>query len=309
MTEPNLDNPEKQGNKAILLWIFIILLVAINGVLLYMNFKNKDEIEVAQKEKVQVMEDFTETKAKLDSISDELDLRIVEVRKLGGDVESLIKVKEQLEKDKNSIKGANRLSLSKYEEKITTYETLLVNKDKEIEHLKGVNDQLYTENTKLKTQKNELNDSISNIAQEKQQLTEKVAIASVLKAENLAINAINAKGKERDGGEYKAKQVEKIKITFNIADNPVAKIETKEIMMRLIEPDGSALYDTGTGGGAFKVDGQETYYTAKQEIMFDNAKPQVSFVYSKGTPYKQGKHTVELYADGFKIGSGSFVVK
>lgn len=309
MDDQNLDNSEKKGNKKILLTLFIIALLVLNGVLIYLHFKNKEEIEVAQTEKTQVSEELKGTSAKLDSISNELDIRIAEVTKLGGDVESLVKVKEQLELDKKSLRGANRLSLQKYEEKIRTYEELLVARDKEIERVKKVNDQLFTENTTLKTQKNQLNDSISTIEQEKKKLSQQVAIASVLKTENLSIRAINAKGKEKEGGEYKARQVDKIKISFNLAENSVAKIESKDIMMRLIEPDGATLYDTGMGGGTFTADGKETYYTARQEILFDNTRQQVSFVYAKGTPYKEGRHTVELYADGFKIGTGTFVIK
>jgi regulator of replication initiation timing len=309
MDDQNLDNSEKKGNKKILLTLFIIALIGLNVFLIYLHFKNKEEIEDAQNKKEQVSEELKGTSDKLDSISNELDIRIAEVTKLGGDVESLVKVKEQLELDKKSLRGANRLSAQKYEEKIKTYEELLVARDKDIEKLKKVNDQLFTENTTLKTQKNQLNDSISTIEQEKQKLSEKVAIASVLRTENLSIRAINAKGKEKEGGEYKARQVEKIKISFNLAENSVAKIESKDIMMRLIEPDGATLYDTGMGGGTFTADGKDTYYTAKQEILFDNSRQQVSFVYSKGAPYKEGRHTVELYADGFKIGTGTFVIK
>ena len=309
MTEQNLDAPEKRGDKRALLWLAILILGVLNVVLIYLNFREKNEKEAVQTQRQELQTNFDATTQKLDSISNELDLRITEVKRLGGDVESLMKVKEQLEADKVSIRGANRRSAAEYDEKIRTYETLLVERDKEIAKLKGLNEQLYTENTTLKTEKNQLNDSISNIQQEKVKLSEQVAIASVLSVENLAINALNDRGKERDGGEYKARQVDKIKILFNLGENSVAPVGGKEIMMRLTEPDGATLYDTGLGGGTFTVDGQETYYTAKQDILFDNSRQQIVFTYSKGTPYKQGKHTVDLYADGYRIGNGSFVVK
>jgi hypothetical protein len=35
----------------------------------------------------------------------------------------------------------------------------------------------------------------------------------------------------------------------------------------------------------------------------------VSFEYKKGTEYKPGNHTIEIYCEGFKIGVGAFVVK
>jgi cell division protein ZapB len=302
-------NQEKQGSRKILLTIFIIVLIALNGVLLYLNIKNKEE---SQQKDVVIQAKDAELDAntvKLDSISRQLDLRIAEVQRLGGDVEQLTKAKEDLEKDKVAMKTASNSERRRLMEKVADYETLLNAKDEEISKLKTVNQELFTENTTLKTKANQLNESISAIERDKQVLAEKVAIAAALKTENLAINAINEKGKERDGGSYKARQVDKIKVSFNLAENKVAEVASKDIFMRLIEPDGAALFDLATGGGTFMVEGKETFYTAKREILFDNSRQQVSFVYDKGNPYKEGRHIVELYADGYLIGQGSFVIK
>jgi cell division protein ZapB len=302
-------NQEKQGSRKILLTIFIIVLIALNGVLLYLNIKNKEE---SQQKDVVIQAKDAELDAntvKLDSISRQLDLRIAEVQRLGGDVEQLTKAKEDLEKDKVAMRTASTSERRRLMEKVADYETLLNAKDEEISKLKTVNQELFTENTTLKTKANQLNESISAIERDKQVLAEKVAIAAALKTENLAINAINEKGKERDGGSYKARQVDKIKVSFNLAENKVAEVASKDIFMRLIEPDGAALFDLATGGGTFMVEGKETFYTAKREILFDNSRQQVSFVYDKGNPYKEGRHIVELYADGYLIGQGSFVIK
>jgi cell division protein ZapB len=302
-------NQEKQGSRKILLTIFIIVLIALNGVLLYLNIKNKEE---SQQKDVVIQAKDAELDAntlKLDSISRQLDLRITEVQRLGGDVESLTKAKEDLEKDKVALRNASASERRRLMEKVTDYETLLTAKDEEIAKLKTVNQELFTENTTLKTKANQLNENISAIERDKQVLAEKVAIAAALKTENLAINAINEKGKERDGGSYKARQLDKIKVSFNLAENKVAEVAAKDIYMRLIEPDGAALFDLATGGGTFLVEGKEAFYTAKKEILFDNTRQNVTFVYDKGNPYKEGKHIVELYADGYMIGQGSFVVK
>jgi hypothetical protein len=305
----NEQTSEKQSSRKILLTIFIIVLIALNGVLLYLNIKNKDEIAVKDTQVKTVRSELDLTATKLDSIENELDLRIADIQKLGGDVESLTKAKEQLEKDKVALKSANASERRRLQEKVKGYEELLVSKDEEIVRLKTERDELYNENTSLKTKQVRLADSIATIDKENRQLAEKVTIASALKAENLQINALNEKGKERDGGEYRAKHIDRIKVVFGLAENNVAKIETKSIYMRLIEPDGAAVFDMATGGGTFMYNNQETFYTAKQDILFDNTKQKVNFTYSKGAPFKSGKHIVELYADGFMIGQGSFVVK
>ena len=57
------------------------------------------------------------------------------------------------------------------------------------------------------------------------------------------------------------------------------------------------------------VEGKEIPYTLKTDLLFDNRRPEVAFIYLKGSSYKPGKHTVELYSEGFSIGTGTFLIK
>jgi hypothetical protein len=198
-----------------------------------------------------------------------------------------------------------------FRQRATNLENQLRKKDEDIAKLKEDNEVLYGENTQLKTTQNQLTDTISTLKSNNQSLTEKVALASRLQAEKILINIINNRGKEKEDNEaeYRAKQVDKIKISFNLAKNEVAAKETKEIIMRLIEPDGSALYNLSTGSGTFILNGEEIFYTAKRDIVYDNSQQAISFTYSKGADYKRGQHTVELYADGFLIGKTNFTLK
>ena len=59
-------------------------------------------------------------------------------------------------------------------------------------------------------------------------------------------------------------------------------------------PDGAALYNLSNGGGTFTVDGQESFYTQKQDVVYENTHQPVEFTYAKGADYKKGIHTVEL---------------
>ena len=103
--------------------------------------------------------------------------------------------------------------------------------------------------------------------------------------------------------------MEKVKVTFNLARNDVSPKETKAIYMRILEPDGAALYNLSTGGGTFTVDGQEAFYTQKQDVVFDNTKQPLQFIYAKGAEYKNGLHTVELYEGGALMGKTTFTLK
>ena len=97
---------------------------------------------------------------------------------------------------------------------------------------------------------------------------------------------------------------------LNLADNKVAKKDTKEIILRIIEPSGTVLFDLSSGGGSFtNADGRTDFYTDKQALLFDNSKQQVTFLYNKGSEYEVGKYTVQIYGNGYLIGEESFTVK
>jgi predicted nuclease with TOPRIM domain len=263
------------------------------------------------------------TNTKLDSISAELDKKIAEITSLGGKVADLEALKAQLEKDKKNLVNSKSVSIRDFESKIMGYEAALSAKDVEIAKLREENAQLTTEvktlgsensNLKtdvstLKTDKQALADSVYATTVKNKELAEKVTLAAALKAMNVSVNAINSRGKEREGGEYKAKRVEKVKISFKLSENPLTKRENKVIYMRMLDPQGNCISDMATGSGAFNYGGKEMIYTAKQSVTYDNSGQNVDFIYSRGSNYSKGKYNIELYSEGFSIGRGIFEVK
>jgi hypothetical protein len=183
-----------------------------------------------------------------------------------------------------------------------------VMKDVEIEELKKLNENLVSENIELKTERNELNQTLRQAQQTQQQLTQKVELASRLVAENIRISASAGGSKPREG-EFRARQVEKLTVEFQIGKNDVAPIEGKEILMRIIDENDNVLFDVARGSGTFRLGGKETFYTAKQEILFDNTAQKVTFNYEKGSEYVPGLYNMEIYTDGYLMGNKTFRVK
>ena len=153
-----------------------------------------------------------------------------------------------------------------------------------------------------------MNDSINRLATSKDELAVKVAVASQLKAENVTVMSVNSKGKERESP-FRARQLEKLKVEFNLAENKVAPIEGKKIMIRVVDENGQVIFDIAKGSGTFMYNNKEEFYTSAQEILFDNTRQKLSFVYDKGSEYASGTYTIEVYAQDYPIGSARFVVK
>ena len=300
MSEGGSNNKKQQS---IVIALAILLLLAL--VKIGIDYSTNKSLTADNMAK---QEELTETYFSLDSVSSELDKRIQTITELGGEVDTLLKVKEQLEKEKEAIRTRSNKEIGQLKARVEGYRELLVAQDEEITKLKAINEKLLTENTGLKVEKNELTASIRDLSQSKNKLEEKVALASQLKVENMVIAAVNSRGKETVG-EFKNRQVESIKVTFNIAENKVAPVDGKDVLVRIVAPDGNVLFDVTRGSGTFIFDNREMYFTAKQEILFDNTRQKLSFLYNKGSEYALGIHKVEVYTDGYLMGAGSFTVK
>lgn len=303
MSEKTPDtNNKAKSNKGVFIVIGILaatLLVA--GYFIY--DLNKDKKFIAA--------ELESTSTELTQMQTELDEKIIQLERLGENVDSLKAVRASMETEIEELKNSNQIAWSSYKkikDKVEGYAQLLKMKDKEIANLKAVNTELLSENTDLKTEKNQLNDSISELAQTQQKLTEKVEMASRLKAENIQVFGVNSRGKEREG-EFRSRQADKLKVAFNIGENEVAPVEGKEILVRVVDPEGNVLFDVARGSGSFMYNGKEEFYTAQQEILFDNSRQQLTFMYEKGSEFNPGKHKVEIFTDGYIMGVEEFYVK
>lgn len=309
------NNPQKSKTNGALLAALIIM-TGLAGVSSYLYF---DQKKVSENQEVTIserVEELSTTRVKLDSISTALDAKIAEVQKLGGDVSELEKMKVQLEQDKASLRKGNRISIAKYDAKIKQYEAFLVEKDTLIASLQRENVTLASnvkvldeENTGLKTQRQRLADSVTTVISQNQELATKVTRAAALKAQNVKVFAVNAKGKVKEDDSYKAKRLDKIKLVYTLLDNPLTKEEPKDVFVRVLDPSGAVVSDMANGSGTFSVDGNETIYTTKQTVNYTSNGQNVELLYTRGIPYKPGKYTVELYSEGFRIGSGEFAVR
>jgi len=316
MTPDEYPQP-RQNNSRVLLWVALVLvLLGINGVLFYLNQQRGTENETLTTEVKAKDTKLQEQIKEYEVLKTDFERQSKELQALGLSNDSLETRIAGINSDLLKLRSfkAGSFSLAQqnlFKQRAVNLEGQLRKKDDDITQLKKDNETLYTETTTLKEKQNKLTDTISTLAKTNQALSEKVGIASRLQANNVRVAIITAKNKEQedDKEEFKAKRVDKLKVTYNLARNDVSPKETKSIYLRILEPDGAALYNLSTGGGTFTVDGQESFYTQKQDVVFDNTGQALQFTYAKGAEYKKGAHTVELYEGGALMGKTTFTLK
>ncbi len=302
----------KNSNQLILIFLVVSLVVAV--FVLFFLMQNNLNTQKSQYEKL-LAEQKTGYEKDLKKLQEDLQEQITKARQLGENKQSLVDSLEntikRVQGDREALRRTTQLSqdqVKKYKEKIEAYEMLLQAKDKEIDRLKSTAETLYKENSNLKDQKNQLITENIEEKTKREQLQTKVDEAAIIKAENTQVNAVDRRGKESSGGQYRASRIEKLNISFSVADNKIAKIGNKDIYLRVIEPTGAVLVNPNTGG-ELKLPNQTLNYSARQQILFDNSRQRVNFVFARTGEYQSGRHNVEFYCDGQRIGGGSFDIR
>lgn len=302
---PKPAEPKKANNRTAIIIALLSIIVIIQSIKIYLDYQEKVEVNV---QLATTEEDLATTMQRLNEIQAELKQKITDIEKLGGDITELEKAKAEVDAELNRTRNRTSKNIKELKDRVEGYEQLLKLKDEELDKLKSLNKELYSENRDLKTTQNVLSDSINKLSKNTDELATKVAIASQLKAENIAVASVNGKGKERTSP-FRSKQLETLKVDFNIAENKVAPIEGKKIMIRVTDENGQVIFDVAKGSGTFMLDGKEEFYTSAQEILFDNTRQKMSLLYEKGSEYASGTYTVDIFTDGYKMGQIEFKVK
>ncbi|MDX2188540.1 MAG: hypothetical protein SFY32_01640 [Bacteroidota bacterium] len=263
---------------------------------------NKDqEVIDKTKELENISAEFERVKAereKLGLANDSLDVQLTQLNT------AITQLKRSKSIDANKRKELEQM-VSKLREEITK-------RDQEIVVLKSQNDSLTTNVNQLSSEKAKLSDSISSVSSKRQDLEGKLAYARILKAENFKIVVVKENNKEieDDKNEFKASKIHRIKVVYSLADNKAAEQSDKEFYLRMVTPNGETFSDPSNGGGNITLaDGSTIAFTTKQTIKFDNSNQSITFTTIGGIKYVPGSYTLEIYCEGYKIGSSKFTAK
>jgi hypothetical protein len=316
---PSVETPNR--NKGIRP-VAVGVLVGVASLLVYLFVGAQNETRDLQEAVTTQVEQLAHTQTQLDSLSGVLDGRIADVRRLGGSVATLEKVKARLEADKKRLTYDLRFSVRTYDRHIHQYEAFLASRDADLRLIRDENntlsdrahtleeerEQVLSENAGLRYDRDELSRTVATYSAQNDDLKRKITLASAMKAVDVEVRSLMENGRERQGGTYRASRTDRLKILFTLASNPLAVKNTKDVYLRVLDPTGSVLSDDRVGG-TMNYDGISIGYSLRQPVSFENNDQRVELLYQRTTPYRPGTYTVELYAEGFRIGQGQFMLK
>lgn len=295
---PPAQEPKKNNNNRIYLAIIVLLIIS-NIYFIVSRNKVAEQRDVARSEfassdssRVAVESDYNAALIRLDELMSKnasMDSMLMdknsEVAKLRKQIDAIIKNKNataaELGKAKRLIEQLNS-KVNNYEERIAA--------------LESANDVLTTERDVLSSEKDEL-----------------IRVGSVLHASNIRMKPIDIKrGGKKIKETEKARRVDVMRIMFDIDENRIAETGVKELFLRITGPDGNLLSNAAYGSGVTELsDGATLNYTLSKLIELQKAQPvnDVIVDWNQDSDYREGDYHIEIFNEGYKIGSGRVTLR
>lgn len=293
------DNRKKSG----LLWVLIGLLAVTNAVTVWMYLKEKKRAssEVVIKEQViverenvkedllQLQKDYSNLQtndavlqAEIEAKKAEIDQLLQDAEKHKGDAYVISKLKKETETLRQIMRGYVRTidSLG------TLNKTLVVEKNNVLKEL---------DNEKGKT---------TNLSKEKEDLQATVQRGSILSCFNVVAKGVKFKsGGKKEVETTKASRSEKIKVSFSLGENKIAKAGEKTVYVRIVTPDGKEMAKSYDDNYRFTFNKSSGFFAGKESLNYANMEISgVTYCEGQG-PLVAGNYIIEVSCDGAVIGS------
>ena len=183
---------------------------------------------------------------------------------------------------------------------------------RQMDSLYTVNRELVAENERIREEYQAERRENTNLTRQKEELTNKVNMASTMKIYSLKANPVYFKGGSKETETNKANRAERIKIDFTLAQNDLVEAGTKVFYVRIADPTKSIICK-GTGDEYSFVSNDETLqYTERVTVNYDNKEKDVRAYYIKpsGISMQPGYYFVDIYEQGGKlVGQTSFELR
>lgn len=182
----------------------------------------------------------------------------------------------------------------------------------QLDSLYVVNQELVAENERIREEVREERKQNQNLQRQKEELTNKVNQAAVLRIYNLNADAVRFKGGSQETVTDKAGRTERIRIHFTVGQNDLVSSGGKDFYLRIADPTKNIIAKGMGDEYAFSYNGELLQYTEKIHFTYDNKEKDVVAYYIKpsGKEMLPGYYFVDIYDDNDNlVGQTSFSLR
>ncbi len=280
--------------------VFIILFTLLFGVIAYLVY-------VLNTERVESEEMKVTLEIQKENLTFELNDLYSSYDSLQTNNDSMnILIEDRQDQIRNllAIRASNAKKIQVYGEQVKSLRGVLKSYIFQVDSLNQANLRLQAENKVAKNQIKQATTANRQLENRNKDLEGQVEKASVIKALFVRAEPIE----NNNTIARKIKRTDKIRVSFTLAENPVAKPGLKQIYVRIANPNERLM--TKDAANVFSHENESIPYSAMREIEYDGSAIDVSIFYDADDgEIISGTYYVDLYLDGVLVNTTSFSLK
>lgn len=280
-----------KGYKVIIM-VLAIILAALSFLYFHQTSTIKEEARIERdtlKNQIsRLMDDYSDLRTENDTIARNLDI----------ERERADSLMESLDKERT----LSRAKIRQYEKELGTLRTVMRTYVHQIDSLNQLNKKLIDENITIRGQITSERLRADKAEEMADELTTKVRQGAVIRAREITLRALSNNDREVT----RAARATRLRVDFVLAANELANPGERVIYTRITGPDGYVL--ANSSNATFEFEGGRKTYSASREVDYQNADLPVG-IYYEGSGVIEGRYKVDIYADGFLIGSTEVILR
>jgi myosin heavy subunit len=207
---------------------------------------------------------------------------------------------QQLLEELKQVKASDAREIARLKKELATVRSVLRQYIIQVDSLNRLNESLRNENSRVKGELEQSNREKEGLQNEKQTLSEKVAIAAQLDATNIQMMPLNKRNKTAK----KMKDCKTLQVNFSIAKNVTAQNGNRTLYVRIQSPTGEVL-----SAGTFAYENKQLEYSMKKVVEYTGEETPVTVYWQVAEFLSAGEYRVSIFSDGNMIGSRTFNFK
>lgn len=296
-----MSEQNQNGTKKGLIALIVILLAAVATLGYLLSTKNTT-VNSLEDEKSQLIFDLEEAKenlASLETSNDSMDIYIESERaRLNNLIDSV-----------SSINKASSAQLKSLRNQVYAYRKNIKKLEFQVDSIQKAYDRLSLDHAIVKDSLNVEMGKNEALTSENRDLQNEVAVGARLSISRIEAGAFKVRSSGEESETKRASRADRVKACFTLAQNNISKKGERTVYMRITTPDLKVMVvNDSTGQKTFDLNGQPLLFSAQKAVWYENESVEVCMAMDKSTEFSKGTYTVEIYTEGYIIGTAKFTL-
>lgn len=289
-------DPDKamRGYRIVII-ILSVILVALSALYYSIHRQQKIDNELLRADRDSIQSDLGRVMDEYDNLRISNDTITASLHLERQRADSLM---DRLKKERNW----NLSKIREYQSQVKLLRSIAEGYVRQIDSLNTLNKKLITENISYRKEISSAQMRAEMAEEKAAELDNKVRAGSVIKARDIRLVPLNEKSKEVT----RVKNAARLRTDFVLTANELATPGNRTIYVRITSPDGYVLATSDQA--TFSYEGERLTYSASRDVDYQNQDLPVGIFYNN-TGFTAGTYEVQLFCDGFLIGSSEIVLR